>query len=115
MALVMETALLDAAFRLVSWTLASLDARINPPATDDARRAELHRQFPDADPRALDDALDRAYRLLTVATELVDRQRGPRNDLSGPEVTLELLAEHCPGFTAESYRWAINDGFLLTR
>src|SRR5437763_4844577 len=115
MALVMDTALLDAAFRLVSFTLATRDARLNPPETDEERRAELHGQFPDADPRALDDALDRARRLLAVAAELADRERGPRNAHSGPPVTAEALAERCPGISAESYRWAIHSASLLTR
>jgi hypothetical protein len=115
MALVMETASLDAAFRLVSLTLAILDVPNNPPETDETEWDELHGQCPDADPRALDDALDRAYRLQAVAVGLADRERGPRNDGSGPPVTAELLAEYCPGFSAESYRWAIHDGFLLTR
>jgi hypothetical protein len=48
----MDTPLLDAAFRLVSHSLTVQEGRLSALATEEARLAELHRQFPDAEPGA---------------------------------------------------------------
>jgi hypothetical protein len=57
----MDAILLDAAFRLVSHSLSMREARVHPLVTDEARLAELGRQFPDADPQAVLDAYARAH------------------------------------------------------
>lgn len=77
--------------------------------------AELKRDFPDAAPAALEDALARARHLKKVAIEMADLARGPKNDLTGPPLNQQTLAARCPGFSSESYLWAVNDGFILTR
>ena len=107
--------LLDAAFRLVSHSITSIEARFHPLTTDEARVAELMRQFPDADAQALQEALARAHRLEEVAIEMADTARNQRQSQSGPMLDTQVLAERCPGFSDESYSWAINDGFTLTR
>lgn len=111
----METALLDAAFRLVSHSLIVQEARLHPLITDDARLAELQRLFPESDSQALKEAYASAQRLEEVAIEMADLARGPRNDNSGPPLNEHTLAERCPGFSSTSYFWAISDGYLLTR
>jgi hypothetical protein len=45
----MDTALPDAAFRLVSHSITTIEARIHALTTDEACLAELRRQFPQAD------------------------------------------------------------------
>ena len=107
--------LLDAAFRLVSHSITSIETRFHPLTTDEARVAELMRQFPDADAQALQEALARAHRLEEVAIEMADTARNMRQGQSGPMLDAQVLAERCPGFSDESYSWAINDGFTLTR
>ncbi|MGI8977665.1 MAG: hypothetical protein ACR2FY_00415 [Pirellulaceae bacterium] len=102
----MDTSLLDAAFRLVSPSLS---------ATDADPLGQLRLQFPSAGSQILQDAHARAKRLEEVAIEMADLARGPSNDHSGPPLNEQTLAERCPGFSGESYHWAINDGFTLTR
>jgi hypothetical protein len=111
----MDTALLDAAFRLVSHSIASMEARSPALTTDEARVAELRRQFPHADAQALQEADARARRLEEVAIEMADTARNQWKGQSGPALDAPALAERCPGFSGESYSWAINDGFVLTR
>ena len=111
----MDTELLDAAFRLVSHSLTVQEARFHPLTTDEARLAELRRQFAGADPQALKDAYARAQQLEEVAAEMADVARGPKTDNSAPSLNEQTLAERCPGFSSASYLWAINDGFILTR
>ena len=36
-------------------------------------------------------------------------------DTARDRLDAQTLAERCPGFSAESYLWAVNDGFTLTR
>ena len=111
----MDTALLDAAFRLVSHSITSIEARFHALTTDDARVAELRRQFPQADAQAVQEAYARAQRLEEMAIEMADTVRNQRKGQSGPELETRELADRCPGFSGESYSWAINDGFTLTR
>src|SRR5262245_35741453 len=102
----MDTALFDAAFRLVSHSLF---------AAAQAPLSELKRQFPDTDLPTLQDALVQAQRLEDTAIEMADLARGAGKDQAGPALNEQMLAERCPGFSSESYFWAINDGFTLTR
>jgi hypothetical protein len=111
----MDTALLDAAFRLVSHSITSQEARFHPLATNEARLAELRSQFPQLDARALKEAYARAQRLEELAIEMADADRGPGDGRSGPPLTRLTISERCPGFSDESYEWAVNDGFTLTR
>ena len=111
----METAVLDAAFRLVSHSITSIEARFGSLTTDKARMAELRRQFPQADAQALEEAYARAQRLEEVAIEVAETARNQLRDQSGPPLDAQALSERCPGFSRESYFWAIGDGFLLTR
>jgi hypothetical protein len=111
----MDTALNDAAFRLVSRSLVNIDANLRAPGTDDARLAALRVQFPDADPGEIAGAHDRALRLEETAIRMADAFRGPGDGRHGPPLTRETLAELCPGFSEESYGWAVNDGFTETR
>jgi hypothetical protein len=111
----MDTTLLDAAFRLVSHSVTSVDARFHSLTTDEARLAELRRQFPQADAQVVQEAFARAQRLEEAAIEMADTARDQRKGLSGPVLDAQALAERCPGFSGESYSWAINDGFTLTR
>jgi hypothetical protein len=111
----METALLDAAFRLVSHSITSIEARFHSLTTDEARLAELRKQFPQTDAQAVQVAFARARRLEEVAVEMADAARNQRKDQSGPVLDAQALAECCPGFSGESYSWAINDGLTLTR
>jgi hypothetical protein len=111
----MDTALLAAAFRLVSHSITSIEARFHPLTTDEARVAELRRQFPQADAQALQEAYARAQRLEEVAIEMADTARNQGKGQSGSVLDAQALAERCPGFSDESYTWAINDGFTLTR
>jgi hypothetical protein len=111
----METALLDAAFRLVSHSITVLKARLHALTTDEARLAELSRQFPQADVQSLQEAYACAQRLEEVAIEMADTARDQRKGHSAPMLDAQQLAERCPGFSSESYSWAINDGFTLTR
>jgi hypothetical protein len=106
-----DTALLDAAFRLVSHSLTSGGSL----RSDDARLAELRRQFPRSDAQALQQAYARARQLEEVAIEMADADRGPGDGRRGPPLTRQVLAERCPGFSDECYGWAVNDGFILTR
>jgi hypothetical protein len=111
----MDTTLLDAAFRLVSHSITSVEARSPALATDQARLAELKRQFPQADAQSLQEAYARARRLEEVAIEMADTARNQRQGQAGPTLDARALAERCPGFSEECYSWAINDGFTLTR
>jgi hypothetical protein len=111
----MDMTLLDAAFRLVSHSLQAQDARAVPLLTDEARLAELRRQFPQADARAVAEAYARARRLEDTAVALADAAHGPGDGRRGPPLTWQALAERCPGFSDASYGWAVNDGFILTR
>lgn len=111
----MDTALLDAAFQLVSHSITSIEARSHSHTSDEARVAELRRQFPEADAQALQAAYARAQRLEEVAIEMADTVRNQGTGQSGPALDAQALAERCPGFSGESYTWAINDGFTLTR
>jgi hypothetical protein len=110
-----ETALLDAAFRLVSHSVSVQEARSPALTTDDARLAELRKEFPEVDSQVLKHAFAWAQRLEQVALEMADLARGQRNDNSGPPLNGQTLAERCPGFSSESYSWAVNDGYHLTR
>jgi hypothetical protein len=110
-----DTALLDAAFRLVSHSITSIEGPSHPLTTDEARMAELRRQFPQADAHALREACARAWRLEEVAIEMADVARNQRDSESGQVLDARALAERCPGFSGESYSWAINDGLTLTR
>ena len=111
----MGTALNDAAFRLVSHSMASVDADIRAPGDDEERRSALRRQFPDVTTEALDAAIALARRLEDLAIELADAHRGPGDGGHGPELDRGVLAEKCPGFSESSYGWAVNDGYTLTR
>ena len=111
----MDKALLDAAFRLVSHSLTAQEARFYPLTTVDARINELGKQFPESDLQTLKEADSHAQRLEEVAIAMADRARGPQNDNSGPPLNEQSLAARCPGFSSESYFWAINDGYVLTR
>ena len=111
----MDTALLDAAFRLVSHSLTMQEARFQPLTTDDACLHELRKQFPASDLQTLKEAHVRARRLEEAAIDMADKARGPQNDDSGPPLNEQTLAARCPGFSSESYYWAINDGYVLTR
>jgi small-conductance mechanosensitive channel len=111
----MDTALLNAAFRLLSHSVTKQVARFNLLTTDDARLTELRKQFPESDPQTLKEAHTRAQRLEEVAIAMADLARGPRNDNSGPPLNEQTLEARCPGFSSESYVWAINDGYVLTR
>jgi hypothetical protein len=111
----MDTALLDAAFRLVSHSIISIEGRVHPLTTVEARLAELGRQFPHADAHTIEEAHARAQRLEEVAIEMADEARNQRTSESEPLLDAQALAERCPGFSGESYHWAINDGFTLTR
>ena len=92
-----------------------MEARFLALRTDEARVAELRRQFPQADAQALQEAYTRAQELEHVAIEMADTARNQRKGQSGPVLDAQVLAERCPGFSDESYSWAINDGFTLTR
>ena len=111
----MKTVLLDAAFRLVSHSITSIEARFHALTTDEARLAELRRQFPQLDAQALKEAYALAERLEEIAIEMADADRGPGEGHRGPPLTQLTLSERCPGFSDESYGWAVNDGFTLTR
>jgi hypothetical protein len=107
--------LLDAAFRLVSHSITSREARIHPLTTHEARVAELRRQFPQAQAQVLEEGYARAQRLEEAAVEMAHTARNQRKGQSEPVLDARALAERCPGFSDESYSWAINDGFTLTR
>lgn len=102
----MDIALLDAPFRLVSHSFVTTNA---------SPLSELGRQYSHADPQILQDALARAQRLEEVAVEMAELERGTGSNHSGVPLNEQTLAERCPGFYSESYFWAINDGFTLTR
>ena len=111
----MDTALLDAAFRLVSHSLTVQEARFHPLTTDEARLNELRKQFPASDLQTLKEAHVRAQRLEEAAIDMADKARGPQNDNSGPPLNEQTLTARCPGFSNDSYFWAINDGYIQTR
>jgi hypothetical protein len=112
---VMSTALFDAAFRLVSHSLAVQDGGTRAPRTADDRLAALRAEFPDADPAAVADAYVRAQLLEAVALALGDADRGSGGSSREPMLSQEVLAERCPGFSVETYWWAVYDGFVLIR
>lgn len=109
----MSTALLDAAFRLVSHSLMCQDTSIRSHNTDAARLFALSVQFPGVGYDEIAAAHGRAHQLEETAVALADGGAGDGH--GGPALTRESLAERCPGFSDESYGWAINDGFILTR
>ena len=111
----MDTALNDAAFRLVSHSQVTIDANFHGPRTDEACLAALRVQFGDARPEAIAEALERARLLEDAAIQMADAFRGPGDGTHGPPLTRETLAERCPGFSDASYGWAVNDGFTQTR
>ena len=104
----MTMLLLDAAFRLVSHSLSAGGGVRWPSATDAARKTELRRLFVAGD---FGVALDAAHRLEKFAIELAEAHRGQ----SGEALSPRSLADRCPGFSRQSYEWAINDGLVLTR
>ena len=110
----MDTALNDAAFRLVSHSQVTIDANFRAPRTDEARRSALRVQFRDARSEEIAEALERARLLEDTAIQMADAFRGP-GDGRTAELTRETLAERCPGFSDASYGWAVNDGFTATR
>ena len=107
--------LLDAAFRLVSHSITSIETELRPPTTDETRLAELRRQYTQTDAQTVRAAYARAQRLEELAIEMADTARNQQVDQSGPVLDALALAQCCPGFSGESYSWAINDGFTLTR
>jgi hypothetical protein len=109
----MDTAMLDAAFRMVAHT--NREQQFCWITTDGERLGELRRQFPAADPQVLEDANTRARQLSDVATEMADLARGPRNDGAGLTLNEQTLAARCPGFSDEIYAQAISDGYMLTK
>ena len=111
----MDTALDDAVFLLVAHSQVTIDANFRAPRTDEARLAALRVQFRDARPEAIAESLERARLLEETATWMADAFRGPGDGTHGPELTRETLAERCPGFSDESYGWAVNDGLTPTR
>jgi hypothetical protein len=104
----MGATVLDAAFESVSHSLRVL-------RSDGAEGGNLQSRYADVDPQLLADALARAHELEEVAIEMAGANRGPRSDGSGPPLNRETLAARCPGFSDESYFWAMEDGFQLTR
>jgi hypothetical protein len=46
---------------------------------------------------------------------MADAARNQPSGPSGPVLDVQALVERCPGFSGESYSWAVNDGFILTR
>jgi len=111
----MDTSLLDTAFQLVSHSITCIETRFDPLTTDEARLAELKRQFPQADAQSLLEAYARAKRLEEVAIEMADTARNQHEGQSESVIDAQALAQRCPGFSGVSYSWAINDGFTLTR
>lgn len=111
----MNTALNDAAFRLISHSLMVVDANIRAPRTGETRLAALRVLSPDAAPKEITEAHERALRLEATAIEMADGFRGQGDGRHGPPLTRETLAEKCPGFSDETYGWAVNDGFTETR
>jgi hypothetical protein len=99
--------ILDAAFESVSHSRRVL-------RTGGSGHSDLPSRYPDIDPHVLADALARAQDLEEIAIELADANRVQRHDGSGPPLNQETLAARCPGFSDESYFWAIEDGFKLT-
>src|SRR3954466_13735406 len=83
----MDTALNDAAFRLVSHSRVTIDANFRAPGTDDARLAALRAQFRDAGPGAIAEALERARLLEDTAIQMADAFRGPGDGTHGPPLT----------------------------
>jgi hypothetical protein len=98
--------LLDAAFRLVSRSLASGGGVRWGAATDAARTTELRRQFASGDYAG---ALERAHQLEGAAVELATANR---RRIVEP-LTPQALAVRCPGFSRLSYEWAIDDAVAL--
>lgn len=111
----MDTSLNDAAFRLISHSRIAVDANTRALRTDEARLDALGVMFPHAVPKEIAEAQERAMRLVATAIEMADIFRGPGDGHRGPPFTCETLAERCPGFSDETYDWAINDGFTETR
>jgi hypothetical protein len=72
----MDTALNDAAFRLVSHSQVTIDANFRAPRTDEARLVALRVQFRDARPEAIAEALERARLLEDTAIQMADAFRG---------------------------------------
>src|SRR5262245_37561914 len=110
----MDTDLNDAAFRLVSHSLLSIDANLHA-MTDEAWVDALRRQFPGRASREITEALALAQRVEQTALEMANAFRGSADSRKGPPLTREALAEQCPGFSETSYGWAVNDGFIRTR
>jgi hypothetical protein len=111
----MENRLLDTAFRYAVGRGIAMDP-LNPYVDlEKARLYELKRRFPDEEADAVEDAYRRAAELLSVACELADWERGPRNDHTGPAFDMEALTRRCPGFSRTTYEAALSEGFMLTR
>jgi hypothetical protein len=111
----MENPLLDTAFRYRvgrDITMDPLNPFIDP---GKSRLYELKRLFSHEEVDAVEDAYRRATELLTVACELADLERGPRNDHTGPSFDMEALMRRCPGFSRATYEAALGEGFMLTR
>ena len=85
------------------------------PETDEGRLAVLRVQFPDEDRSTIATAYARAVELEETAIAMADASRGPADGRHGPEFNRETLRARCPGFSEESYMWAVNDGFTETR
>jgi hypothetical protein len=102
----LEGALLDAAFRLVSRSIAGIEARLNARKPEEGRVAELKRQFPRASEQSVLEAAARAGR---TAIEMAGAAREQRQDKPGPIFDVHVLEKRCPGFSAESYSWANYD------
>ncbi len=102
----MTVSLLDAAFRLVSPSLAAGGGVRWPAATDAARATELRRLFAAGDLAA---ALARAHGLERAAVELAAADRARVGEPLSPMA----LAALCPGFSDVSYEGAIDDGRAL--
>ncbi len=111
----METALTDAAFRLVSHSLEKERSGIQPFASDETRLMALRQQFPSVDPVVIAESYAQAVELGETAIQLADAEQGSGNGIKGPPLISTVLAARCPGFSEETYYAAINDGFVLTR
>ncbi len=108
----MNTALNDAAFRLISHSLASQDQNNSSPRTEETLCDALSISFPEA-------TADEISAAFVIARSLEDRAIAIagtlRDGVKDSPVMQESLAKDCPGFSEMSYFWAVNDGFVLTR
>src|SRR5437764_630171 len=111
----MDTTLLDAAFRLVSHSVQVFEASVKSPVTNEGKIAELKRKFPEVEAHAITDAVARALRLEATAIELAAKARYATSDSTQTTFDERTLSVKCPGFSEQSYLWAISDGFTLSR